>query len=197
MVDIWQQNAIRTLLAGLFLGFLLIAGPFQTAYAQNQAPNQARHEAAQFAGLDGIALTCIDHSDGSYGERLCNDYLESIETALASAGVPVTKQGYFRHDAEHPGKPAGYATPLNWTLFIRGTAGNTVAIQLRARASVSYEAAVERGTDSLGRRGELVMWERSVTGSGRAADLINPIREAMTTRSSAFLGNVTAHWPQD
>ena len=149
----------------------------------------------QFAGLDGVALSCKDHSDGGYGRELCESYLKEVEQTIAKAGVPVINQGFFRHDEDQPKKPEEFENPLNVKLFIRGTAGGTIAIQLRSRASVTYEAAVEKGVEGEGRSGELVVWERSVTGSGPSKQLRPAISQAMVSRSSSLLGAVSKHWP--
>lgn len=151
----------------------------------------------QFAGLDGIVLICIDHSDGNYGKRICDDYLDGLEDELRAEEIPFDTPGYFRHDDEIPEGSEKFQTPLLVKLFIRGTAGNQIAIQMRARASVPYASAIEKGGDGQGRKGELVLWERSTTGSGPAKQLRPAIVEAMGSRSLSFTKAVREHWTKN
>lgn len=151
--------------------------------------------ANQFAGLDGVALSCLDHSDGGYGGALCSAYLSGLEKELGAAKVPFVNLGAYRPDGEEPAVPDDFGKALNVRLFIRGTAGEQIAIQLRARASVTFEAAVEKGGDGAGRSGELVIWENAVTGSGPSAPLRDAISQAIASRSQTLLENLAEHWP--
>ncbi len=117
-----------------------------------------------------------------------------MQGSLSEANISVTNLGFFRDDDDQPGVPDQYKNPLNVKLFIRGTAGDQIAIQLRGRASVAYSTAVEKGSEGEGRSGELVLWERSTTGSGPAAQLQPAIVEAMISRSKTFLKNLKTNW---
>lgn len=169
----------------LFLSFSLLVSPVA---AQTNWQNQ-------FAGLDGVALSCLDHSDGGYGGELCSAYLTVLERELGAAKVPFVNLGSYRPDGTEPSVPDDFGKALNVRLFIRGTAGEQVAIQLRARASVTYAAAVEAGDDAPGRSGELVIWENAVTGSGPSAPLRDAISQAIASRSQTLLENLAEHWP--
>lgn len=174
---------------------LLPAAILLLAVSSFPAKAQKTDWKTQLAGLDGVALSCIDHSDGNYGKKLCKGYLDRMESEMKKAGIPTVRQGFFRFDEEEPGKPEEFETPLNLRLFIRGTSGGTVAIQLRSRASVRYTAAVEKGSGGAGRSGELVLWEKSATGSGPSGELQGAIVEAMISRTAAVLKNINASWP--
>lgn len=148
----------------------------------------------QFSGLDIVALSCLDHSDGGYGKALCESYFSALETELVAAKVPVIRLGTFRPDGTEPLLPNEFDRALNVRLFVRGTAGNQIAVQLRSRASVTYLAAVEQGQTEDARSGELVLWENSVTGSGPSKPLREAISQAIVSRSETLLQNLRDHW---
>ncbi len=148
----------------------------------------------QFAGLDVVALSCLDHSDGGYGKALCESYFTAFEGALEGSSVPVTILGSYRPDGTEPAVPQSLGKALNVRLFVRGTAGNQIAVQLRARASITYSAAVEQGGDTNPRSGELVIWENSVTGSGPSKPLRKAIAQAIVSRSETLIENLKLSW---
>lgn len=178
------------------LGHTLLIGYVLTLFSPILVFAEKKDWSRQFAGLDGVRLFCIDHSDGGYGESLCQEYMDAITASLKDAEIVLVRQGYFRSDEAPPENPPELNRPLNLTLFIRGTAGGDIAIQLRSRASVSYAAAVEKSGSGEGRSGELVMWERSTTGSGPAGQLRPAIVQAMVSRTASLIRLLTNHWPE-
>ena len=148
----------------------------------------------QLAGLDGVASWCIDHADGKYGKKLCGKILDYMTEQLEQSEIPVEAFGYFRVDAPPTQKPKDIKNPLNLVLIIRGTSGGTVAIQLRWRASVSYQAAVEKGSDGEGRAGELVLHEKSFTGSGPNKRLQTAIGDAMVKHIGETFKEMLPAW---
>ena len=176
----WKNTVLGSVLAACFSLHAVVA-------------YSSENWAAQLAGLDSVVVSCIDHSDGNYGDKLCAKYVQGVANRLKADGVNVVDLGYFRHDETVADRPNELKAPLNLVLFIRGTAGGQVAIQLRARASVTYLAAVEKGAEGAGRAGELVVWEKSTTGSGPAKQLQPAIVEAMSTRTKDLLKQLATH----
>ena len=148
----------------------------------------------QLAGLDGVATWCVDHADGKYGKALCDKIQTSISAELKKNSIPVETFGYVRVDAQQAIVPKTIKSPLNLVLIIRGTAGNTAAIQLRWRASVTYVSAVEAGSNGEGRSGELVLHEKSYTGSGPVGELEKAIGDAMVAYISTVFEDMLPSW---
>ena len=151
----------------------------------------------QIAGLDGVTVGCDNANMEKYAAKLCSDMTGHVLTELGKANIAAADLGsWYSHEAEEPAKPGTMATPLKVTIFVRATDSNGIhAINLRSRLSVDYAQAVEAGSDGPARKGELVLWEGSTTGSGPRDALAGAIVKAATEKLDAELKRVIEAWP--
>ena len=151
----------------------------------------------QIAGLDGVTVGCSNANKEKYAAKLCSDMTGHVMAELQKANIAAADLGaWYSHDEEEPAKPGTMTTPLKVTIFVRGTnSGGTYAINLRSRLSVDYEKAVEAGSEGPVRKGELVLWEGSTTGSGPRDALARAIAGAATEKLDAELKQVIEAWP--
>ncbi|MCB1421617.1 MAG: hypothetical protein KDJ69_03940 [Nitratireductor sp.] len=151
----------------------------------------------QIAGLDGVTVGCSNANKEKYAAKICSDMTGHIMAELGKANITAADLGaWYSHDEEEPAKPGTMVTPLKVTVFVRGTnSGGTHAINLRSRLSVDYEKAVEAGSESPARKGELVLWEGSTTGSGPRDALAKAITKAAMEKLDAELKQVIEAWP--
>jgi hypothetical protein len=124
--------------------------------------------AGQIMGLDGVTIACANANAEKYAAGICTDMMKRIHEKLEVAGIRAALLGsYFVKDEDRPAGPGELNTPMDITVFVRATNSDGVyAINLRNQISVAYENAVEAGSTGDGRKGNLVMWEGSTTGSG-------------------------------
>lgn len=141
-----------------------------------------------------MAIACVSSTGEGYAKRICDTLSDNARSVLEAAGVRVAVSGYYREGGPAPDMPQGMERPLWITLYLRGTAGDRIAILVRGRASVAYTAAVEAGSGSAGRSGDLVMWEQSTVGSGPAGQLEPAIANAMSVKIDGLLAHVVKGW---
>lgn len=152
----------------------------------------------QINGLDGITITCANANKEKYAARMCKNMLRDIEAKFQNTAISVRVLGsYFVKTKTAPPKPASLANPLNIVVYVRGThSSNILAIHLRSRISVSYEHAIEAGSEGETRSGELVLWEGSTTGAGPRKPLLPAITKAAIKKLSKQLTEIIAAWPK-
>ncbi len=183
----------RSLLASALLTFCL-----PSANAENMAqPDWAN----LLPGLDGITITCANANEEKYAARICDEMLERINARFEPAKIPVAVLGsYFSKTEDAPAKPDTMATPLRLTVHVRGTnSGNVYAINLRNDISVAYENAVEasrNGESIKGRKGNLVLWQVSTTGSGPRNQLTSAIASASLRKLEVQIDEIIRNWPK-
>ena len=150
---------------------------------------------AQFAGLDGVAVTCISSYEADRARRICDEMSTHVLARAEKAGAKAVATGYFKEGAETPARPDAFARPLDITIFIRGAA-NPDGLFVATRASVAYEGAVEAGGAGPGRSGELVLYERSTLGTGPLSRLTPAIISAAKDRLEPFMVRLEENWPR-
>lgn len=153
---------------------------------------------SQIAGLDTVTIACANANKEKYAADICADMRKRIRTKLESAGISVADLGdYFVKETARPSNPGATGSPLAITVHVRATDSNGVhAINLRNHISVFHQAAVEQGSDGAGRKGELVMWEGSTTGSGPRKQLAAAIVGASFKKLEVQLDEIVKAWPR-
>lgn len=152
---------------------------------------------SQIAGLESVTVTCANANREKYAARICADMRKRVVETFSDAGIAIADLGdYPVKEAARPANPARVTRPLSVTIYVRATHTDGVhAINLRNHISVFYEAATEQG-DNNPRKGELVMWEGSTTGSGPRDQLAAAIVGASYQKLETQLEEITRAWPK-
>lgn len=163
-----------------------------------RAPANAQDWEGQLDGLDGVVIVCANANKEKYAARICNDLIDFVETQFGAAQIRVVSLGsYSVHNGTEPKPPEGFKAPLKVTIFVRGArSGGIFAVNVRTRLSVVYRRAVEAGAQGNGRRGELVMWEKQVTGAGPRRGLARAITDVGRKNLASQLPAVIRAWPK-
>lgn len=161
-------------------------------------PAQARGWDGQLNGLDGVIIVCANANKEKYAARICDDLIDYVETQFGAAKIRVVSLGsYSVHTGTEPKTPEDFKNPLKVTIFVRGAkSGGISAVNVKTRLSVVYRRAVEAGTQGAGRRGELVMWEKQVTGAGPRRGLARAITDVGRKNLASQLPGVIRAWPK-
>ena len=152
----------------------------------------------QLDGLDGVSVACSNANKEDYATRICEEMSDFAVGEFEEAAIAVVDLGAWdAHDGQEPARPDTMQRPLKVTVFVRGTnSGGIHAINLRSRLSVDYDKAVEAGSTDTGRKGELVLWEGSTTGSGPQTELTDAIIQAGWNKLAGQLRAVVSAWPE-
>lgn len=152
----------------------------------------------QLDGIDGVTIACGNANTEKYAAGICADMRKRTLEKFSSAGISTTDLGdYFVKDADRPANPPEMTAPLDITIFVRGTNSDSVyAINLRNQISVRYEKAVEEGASGAGRKGDLLMWEGSTTGSGPRKQLSAAIAGASFQKLEEQIDEIIRLWPK-
>jgi hypothetical protein len=172
----------------------MIAATGQGAQAQSTVIAEPVDWSAQFAGLDGVAITCIRTIERNYAERACQQLMDHAASALKQYGVPHVVAGSYYSRDPAPEPTSLLANPLNLTIHVRATDPNPLGMDIRINASVSYTAAVEKDGNTAPRRGELLMWQHGTTGAGSAQKLEPAIVQASKKRMDVLLNHINEGW---
>lgn len=153
---------------------------------------------SQIAGLEGATVTCANANKEGYAAGICSAMRERTVRKFEEAGIPIADLGdYAVKETARPNNPDHIATPLAITVHVRASDSNGVyAINLRNHISVFFEAAIEQGREQVGRKGELVMWEGSTTGSGPRKQLAAAIVGASFQKLEEQLNEIVKAWPR-
>tara|TARA_R110002020_G_C16317621_1_gene774442 strand:- start:5829 stop:6389 length:561 start_codon:yes stop_codon:yes gene_type:complete len=172
----------------------IIATTGQNALAQNTFSEEPVDWRAQFAGLDGVAITCLRTIERKYAERACQQLIDHASEALEKSGIPNVSMGTFYSRDPAPKATDSFNNPLNLTIYVRATDPDPLGMDIRMHASVSYSAAVEKDGSMTPRGGELLMWQNGTTGAGLASKLEPAIIGASKKRMDEILSHINESW---
>ncbi len=174
-------------LAGLFILGLIMPGQ-QFANAEETVGWKA-----QFAGLEGVAISCLRNLERKYTDRICQKLTDHIAGKLQTQGVAHEVLGTsYRRDATPP-KSKTFRVPLHLTVLVRATNPNPLGMDIRFNATVPYKAAVEQGGASP-RSGHLLIWQNGMTGAGARKRLEKAATKVAKERVDLFLAHIESSW---
>lgn len=155
--------------------------------------------ASQFAGLDGISVSCVRTIEKKYTTSVCDQLKSHAVKALEKAGIAVEDSGtvFSRSQDGVLVPPSGFKQPLNLIINVRATEPGPLGMDVQVNASITYAEAIEKdGTNVTARKGELLLWRTGATasGSGGSKRFINVITGAMTKRMDVILKLLDEHW---
>lgn len=179
-------------------GRLVLAAGLVIFGSMTPSSSNAEDWSQQLTGLDGVTVGCANANEEKYAAAICVSMSEYALKELAQAGISAVDIGsWYVHQKDEPSRPDSLAKPLKITFFVRGTnSGSTYAINVRSRLSVDYVAAVEAGSADAGRKGELVLWEGSTTGSGPRDGLRKAITKSAREKFAEEFLQVLESWPK-
>lgn len=148
----------------------------------------------QLKGLNGVSITCLRTLDRDYALRICNSLIDHAAKALTKSGVAHENRGTFDINKAYPDPQSKFTAPLNLTIHMRATNPNPLGIDVRIHASVTYQGAVESGSSTQPRAGELLMWQHGLTGSGPRRRLERAVIKTAKERMDDFLEIIDEHW---
>ncbi len=177
---------------------LLLSAAFAAVLSSGTYAETKTDWTGQLDGLDGVTIACGNANTEKYAAGICADMRKRTLEKFSSAGIRTTDLGdYFVKDVDRPANPPEMAAPLDITIFVRGTNSDSVyAINLRNQISVRYEKAVEEGASGAGRKGDLLMWEGSTTGSGPRKQLSAAIAGASFQKLEEQIDEIIRLWPK-
>ena len=149
---------------------------------------------AQFAGLDGVSISCMRTIKRKYAARVCKKLMEHAATRLSDMDVPHEVMGTAYDRGYRPGPSKTFKTPLNLTIHVRATKPGPLGMDIRISASVTYTAATQDG--GAARQGELLMWQNGLTAAtdGSTKKLERAAVPVAQKRMGEFLEFIKADW---
>ena len=149
---------------------------------------------AQFAGLDGVAVSCLRNLERRYTARICTTLMDYAAEKLKGLGIAYEVLGMLYSRGATPVPAKTLAKPLHLTVLVRATNPNPLGIDLRIDASVAYKAAVEQEGSSAPRSGHLLMWQNGLTGAGPQKQLEKAAVKVAKERMDILFGHIETGW---
>ena len=154
---------------------------------------------AQFKGLSGVSISCVQTIKKKYASRVCNKLKNHAAAKLKKAKIPhEIGETVFSKSKNTPAVPPGTLdNALNLIIHVRATDPGPLGMDVRVNASITYKAAVESGTEgSAPRSGELLLWQTGATaaGTGGTKKLERAMTGAIKKRMNGLLDLLEVNW---